>query len=440
MMAGLFRSFAPAPARSVTDDRATVDRRFKRARFQELFVMTTGYAVFYVCRLAFSATKKDIIDEGVYTAATIGCVESALLIAYAFGKCASGFLADRADIRKLMSFGLLVSAAITFAVGFTLPAGMLIGLWFVNGLAQSVGVPCSVVGLSRFFVKKELGTYYGIWSCTNNLGEALSYILTAIVVAHCGWRCGFWAAALVALVGVAYLRLFVKDSPESEGLPPTAVWKGVAADDAAAAAAKDVNRGQKIALRSWAVWMIALAGFFFAMSRYAVINWGIWFLETHKGYEPGLAASVISLNSIVGIGMSCGAGWLSDRFFRSDRNFLTLVFGLMNAGSLILFLFVPGHHVWVDVLAMAMFGSAMGALVCFLGGLMAVDLVPRAAAGAALGIVGIASYGGASVQSVISGFLVTRSFTVASFYWVGSAVLSVLCALTVWRVKRPEEG
>lgn len=440
MMAGLFRYFAPAPARPVTDDRATVDRRFKRARFQELFVMTTGYAVFYVCRLAFSATKKDIIDEGVYTAATIGCVESALLIAYAFGKCASGFLADRADIRKLMSFGLLVSAAITFAVGFTLPAGMLIGLWFVNGLAQSVGVPCSVVGLSRFFVKKELGTYYGIWSCTNNLGEALSYILTAIVVAHCGWRCGFWAAALVALVGVAYLRLFAKDSPESEGLPPTAVWKGVAVDETAVRESKDVNRGQKIALRSWAVWMIALAGFFFAMSRYAVINWGIWFLETHKGYEPGLAASVISLNSIVGIGMSCGAGWLSDRFFRSDRNFLTLVFGLMNAGSLILFLFVPGHHVWVDVLAMAMFGSAMGALVCFLGGLMAVDLVPRAAAGAALGIVGIASYGGASVQSVISGFLVTRSFTVASFYWVGSAVLSVLCALTVWRVKRPEEG
>ena len=44
---------------------------------------------------------------------------------------------------------------------------------------------------------------------------------------------------------------------------------------------------------------------------------------------------------------------------------------------------------------MVLFGVAIGVLICYLGGLMAIDLVPRKATGAALGIVGLASYMGA---------------------------------------------
>ena len=50
----------------------------------------------------------------------------------------------------------------------------------------------------------------------------------------------------------------------------------------------------------------------------------------------------------------------------------------------------PGRHFWIDALSMVLFGTAIGVLLCFLGGLMAVDIAPRNASGAALGIVGIA--------------------------------------------------
>ena len=36
--------------------------------------MTVAYAIFYVCRLAFSATKKDMIEQGLYTTDELGYV------------------------------------------------------------------------------------------------------------------------------------------------------------------------------------------------------------------------------------------------------------------------------------------------------------------------------------------------------------------------------
>ncbi|WP_353135747.1 hypothetical protein [Pseudopedobacter sp.] len=57
---------------------------------------------------------------------------------------------------------------------------------------------------------------------------------------------------------------------------------------------------------------------------------------------------------------------------------------------------------------MVIFGVSIGARICFLGGLMAVDLPPKQAGGAALGVVGVASYIGAGLQDIISGTLIEK--------------------------------
>ena len=423
--------------------------------------MLLGYALFYVCRLAFSATKKSMIEQGAYTAKEIGYVGSAMLIAYAVGKIVNGFLADRANIRRMMAFGLFVSALANFLVGFHIPAMMLVVVWFVNGFAQATGSPCCVVSLARWWPNRQRGTYYGIWSCSNNLGEALAYVLTSVVMVQVGlhygadmaWRSGFWGAATMGFIGVALVAVLMRNRPEDEGLPPVAVWEREVTDDAAKKSAGDVGRGQRLALTSWAVWMIALAGGFFAMSRYAIIDWGIFFLEVKKGYPTETAAWIITVNSIVGAVSSGLSGVISDRFFKGSRNELALIAGLMNVTGLSLFMLVPFRCVWIDVTAMVLFGLAVGILLTFLGGLMAVDLVPRVAAGAALGIAGMGNYIGAGIQSAASGYLVVRDAATGkaslmghtfaggytldylAVFWIGMAVLSVLCALSVWRVK-----
>ena len=163
-----------------------VDRRYARARMRQVGAMLFVYAIFYVCRLAFSASKKGMIEQGAYTPAEIGYIGSAMLFAYAIGKIVNGFVADRVNVKKYIMFGLFVSALANLLVGFHLPALMLAVVWFVNGFAQASGAPCCVVALSRWWPKARRGTYYGIWSCSNNLGEVLAYVVSAGIVVWVG--------------------------------------------------------------------------------------------------------------------------------------------------------------------------------------------------------------------------------------------------------------
>ena len=121
--------------------------------------------------------------------------------------------------------------------------------------------------------------------------------------------------------------------------------------------------------------------------------------------------------------------------------------GVLETISLALFLF-GGPARWVNILAMVLFGIAIGVLISFLGGLMAIDIVPRKATGAALGIVGMASYAAAGLQNVVTGVrldgnIITNAagaqvhdFTAVSWFWVGAATISFLLPILNWKRKQ----
>lgn len=420
--------------------------RLARARLRQLAAMVLVYAIFYVCRLAFSASKKGMIEVGSYTPTELGYVGSAMLFAYAIGKFVNGFVADRVNAKHFLMVGLSVSVAVNLLVGLHLPALVLAVVWFVNGFVQASGAPCCVVALSRWWPKEKRGTVYGFWACSNNLGEVFAYVVSACLVVAVGrlygpiwaWKSCFWGASAVGLLGVAIAKLCFGNAPEDEDLPP------VSRDPEELGC--DTAGGQRIAFTSPLVWMVALAGGFFAASRYAIIDWGMFFLQVKKGYAETSAATIVSINSIVGVTSSVFSGYISDRFFKSSRFELALTAGVMNILALSAFMLVPGSHLWLDVLSMACFGFAAGILAAFLGGLMAVDFVPPCAAGAAMGISGMGNYIGAGLQSIVGGYLVLRSTDGSAalksvtfgngyvldwlaVFWIAVSMLTVLCVL-----------
>jgi OPA family sugar phosphate sensor protein UhpC-like MFS transporter len=98
------------------------------------------------------------------------------------------------------------------------------------------------------------------------------------------------------------------------------------------------------------------------------------------------------------------------------------------------------------LIGVALFGFGLGGLLVFVGGLIAIDISSKRAAGAAMGLVGMFSYLGAAVQDWISGKLiqagemtvdgqVIHDFTNAYLFWLGAAIVSVLLACTLWNVK-----
>lgn len=409
---------------------------------------TLGYGMYYVCRLSLNVVKKPIVEEGVFSETELGIIGSVLFFTYAIGKFTNGFLADRSNINRFMSTGLLVTALVNLCLGFVNSFILFAVLWGISGWFQSMGAASCVVGLSRWFDDKERGSFYGFWSASHNIGEALTFIIVASVVSAWGWRYGFWGAGMVGIVGALVIWQFFHDNPQSKGLPPVnqPKEKKVMTETETA----DYNKAQKQVLLMPAIWILALSSAFMYISRYAVNSWGVFYLEAQKGYSTLDASFIISINSVCGIVGTVLSGFVSDKLFGGKRNAPALIFGLLNVVALCLFLLVPGAHLWIDALAMVLFGLSIGVLLCFLGGLMAVDIAPRNASGAALGVVGIASYVGAGVQDVMSGVLIeghksvvngveVYDFTAINWFWIGAAVLSVLCALMVWNAKAPKE-
>lgn len=394
-----------------------------------------------------NVVKKPIVDEGIFSETELGIIGSVLFFTYAIGKFTNGFLADRSNINRFMTTGLLVTALVNLCLGFTNSFILFAIFWGISGWFQSMGAASCVVGLSRWFSDKERGSFYGFWSASHNIGEALTFIIVASVVSVLGWRYGFLGAGLVGLIGALIIWRFLHDTPQSEGLP--AVNQPKEKKEMNAAEAADYNKAQKQVLLMPAIWILALSSAFMYISRYAVNSWGVFYLEAEKGYTTLDASFIISINSVCGIVGTVFSGFISDKLFGGRRNVPALIFGLMNVAALCLFLLVPGTHTWVDVTAMILFGTSIGVLLCFLGGLMAVDIAPRNASGAALGVVGIASYIGAGLQDVMSGVLIEGNktvvdgtdvydFTYINWFWIGAAILSVLLALLVWNARNKE--
>jgi OPA family sugar phosphate sensor protein UhpC-like MFS transporter len=428
------------PSEPITDPNE-VQKKYSRLRWQVFLSATIGYGLYYVCRLSLNVIKKPIVDAGVLSEGELGMIGSGLFITYAVGKLCNGFLADRSNIRRFMSIGLLVTALINLVLGFTTSFGFFLVLWALNGWAQSMGAAPCVVALSRWYGNKERGSFYGFWSSSHNIGEALTFIATSAIVATFGWQWGFKGAGLIGLVGFAIVALFMRDTPQSQGLPSIAEYKGDIAPEAKSEeSGKSVGELQKMVLKNPAIWMLALASAFMYISRYAVNSWGIFYLEAEKGYTNLEASAIISISSVCGIIGTISSGFVSDVLFKGKRNAPAVIFGLMNIFGLVLFMYGPKS---MDAVSMVIFGLAIGALICYLGGLMATDVAPKGASGAALGVVGIASYIGAAIQDAISGFAIQSGKTVGegaaaydfssvAYFWVGAAVLSVVCTVIVW--------
>ena len=440
-----YRISPPAPGREMDDDARS--KYYRRLRLQAFVAATLGYSLYYVCRTSLNVMKKPILDSGSLDASQLGVIGSALLFAYAVGKFVNGFIADYCNIKRFMATGLIVSAAANALMGLlglahsVVPTAVIFAafavMWGLNGWAQSMGAPPAIISLSRWYPLKERGTYYGFFSASHNLGEFFSFLFVGSIVTFAGWQAGFFGSAVAGAIGVVIVLCWLHDTPESKGLPPV---EALAHEKPVPGAEKSVKEIQKQVLRTPAVWVLAAASAFMYISRYAINGWGVLFLQEAKGFSDVEAISVVSINALLGILGTVLSGWFSDKLFKGDRKIPALLFGILNSVALALFLY-GGDAMWVNVLSMVLFGIAIGVLICFLGGLMAVDIVPRKATGAALGIVGMASYCAAGIQDVASGWLIDANITVTAdgakhydfgpvaFFWIAASVISFILPL-----------
>ena len=429
-----------------------VDKEYRSLRNRTFWGVTVAYSLYYVCRMSLSVVKQPLIDDGVLSAGELGVIGSALLFVYAVGKFMNGFIADYCNIKRFMATGLFFSALINLILGALGVLNDLVPLttaviffsfailWGINGWMQSMGSPPGVICLSRWFPKSQRGTFYSIFSSTPYIGEFLSFVITGLVVGALGWKAGFVVAAIAGLIGSLIILWLVSDTPESKGLPSVQALSG---EDVTRHDVQPTRELQKYVLKHPGIWIIALSSAFIYITKYAITGWGVLFLQKEKGFSIEDASQIIGFYAVAGIVGTVMAGWLSDKVFKSDRVKPAVLAGLVSFITLALFLFTDSGYM-MNVIYVSVFSLAIGVLYCIVAGLMAIDIVPRKATGAALGVVGISSYLAAGLQDITSGYLIqfntTRvdgvdvyDFGPVCWFWLAAALVSFILPVLNWK-------
>ncbi len=436
MIGAIINWFKPAPHMPRKSE-AEVQRLFPRLRWQVFEAAFVAYAMFYLVRNNFSPVQKQIGEALHYDELMIGKILAGTAIAYGIGKFVMGYFADRSDARKYVAVGMLATAVINFVFGLTTNFTGHFALWTLNGFIQGMGYGPCTRGLSHFFSAKERGTIFGLWNVSHNVGGGIAGYLAAKCALHWGWQSAFYVPGAIAGIGAIYLLVRMRDTPQSEGLPPVEEYKNDWPPEEKERHEKDLSAKElflKYILPNQKLWILAIANIFVYIARYAMVDWGPYYLQKVKGASltaGGFSTTVIELAG--GAGMLT-MGWVSDKLGgRRARVSVMAMIPLLFAFYAIIAL--PKAPINVYMALFALIGFCVYVPVMF-SGVMSLDLTSKKAVGTAAGFVGFFGYVGRTIEGVGIGWLAKNyGWDAAIWSILGCTLLGIILLAFLWNVR-----
>jgi OPA family glycerol-3-phosphate transporter-like MFS transporter len=430
------------PEHQAALDADRVDSAYRRLRWQVFLGIFVGYAGYYLVRRNFTLAMPDLIELG-YSRTDLGIALSGVSIAYGLSKFVMGNVSDRSNARGFMALGLACSALVMIFMGTapiaTSSVAIMFTLLLLNGWFQGMGWPPSGRVMVHWFSPGERGTKMAIWNVAHNIGGGLVGPIAILAVAmFADWHAILYLHGFFALAVAAFIYLTVRDTPQSQGLPPIEQYRNdyPEAFDYNAShehefSAKDIFL--KYVLSNRLLWAIAIANAFVYFVRYGVLDWAPTYLSQVKGFSFEGTGWAYASYEFAGIPGTLLCGWMSDRVFGGRRAPASILFMLATLICVVVYWLNPAGNPAVDIAMLIGIGFFIYGPVMLIG-VHALDLAPKKAAGTAAGFTGLFGYvGGAVGASIIIGAVVDRAGWNAGFSLiVGACVAAVLLlALTM---------
>jgi OPA family glycerol-3-phosphate transporter-like MFS transporter len=425
-----------------TQRNTTQDRLYKYWRFRMMLSMMVGYAAFYFLRTNLSFAMPQMEADLGFSKDQLGTIVSVFGIIYGFGKFISGIIGDRSKSRTFISVGLLLAAISNILMGTASSLWLLLAVWALNSCCQSTGAPSCAKMLAHWFSSKEIGTYWAVWSSSQQIGAAIVGVtLPYLLVAH-SWRFAFWVPGVLCAFVAAFIYWGLRDSPEAVDLPKVEVFEGLSTkDDDECAHMTSFQILVKRVLRSKMVWAMCPANFFIYFVRMGLFYWAPMFLVQLKGCSPILSGRLVTIFNIAGAFGAVAAGVLSDRFFKGRRGRAGFLYMIGLSLSMLAILKMPVGMGWVSSellpsIVMFLIGFFVAGPQTMVG-VAAVDIASKRAAGSASGLTGLFGYIGMTCSGKGVAYVAGSSYG-----WNGALTIlliascaGAICFLFTWNAR-----
>lgn len=442
MLKEIFAKLKAQPPATAIEDPFEMRREYRHWRFRVMYSTVIGYAVFYFVRKNFSMAMPSFLSEFHYTKSDLGLILSLFSIVYGIAKLFNGILADKANPRYFMAIGLAGSAIVNIFFGLSSSLFAFGVFWIMNAFFQAMGAPPCVRMLKRWYSPLELGTKWGIWNSSHQLGGAGILVIGGYLINAYGWRSTFIIPAIVSLLVSLFIVNRLRDSPQSLGLPSIEVYRGERTtedpEEIGVSSFKEILF--KHVLKNKMIWYVSIANFFVYIVRIGVLDWAPTFLVEAKDNSLSKAGWMVAMFEIAGILGGIGAGWISDRFFKGSRGLVNILYMIGLIFCIFELWIMPGD----STVGTALVLFAIGFLVYgpqMLIGVASADFASKRATATANGMTGLFGYLGSTVCGVGTGYLVDWMGWDGGFlFFISAAVLGTIAFIpTIGKSARIKE-
>lgn len=385
-----------------------------------LFIATLAQVSMAVIHLGIPALIPLIQAELRLSRTEVGLLSSVLNGGVVVAAIAAGKTADRFGERLIIAYGAMAAGLIVMGLNWATGFAALFPVLFLLGLATATSTPAGSKAVAGWFRSKERGTAMGLRQMGIPLGGAIAATTLPTLALSYGWRLALSFAGLCA-IGMGFTALYLyKEPPFSEGRTEAGPAIGL----------KELIKRRDI--RAVLFYVFILGG-----SQWCFLTYMELYLAETLGFSITLAASLLALGQLFGVGGRVFWGLLSDRLFGGRRKpTLFLVCFLAILMTLWTSLFSPQTPHWLIWPVVSLLGLTLlgwnGLYLAFVS-----ELAGSKVAGLAIGLSNTGAFLGIVVLPPLFGFLVDRtgSYRVA---WMAldGVILVALSALRWVREER----
>ncbi|XP_034234377.1 glucose-6-phosphate exchanger SLC37A2 isoform X2 [Thrips palmi] len=251
----------------------------------------------------------------------LGALDSAFLFAYALAMFASGFVAERVNLRYFLAMGMMLSGIASYLFGLARFLDIHHLSYFVivqvfGGIVQTSGWPGVVTVVGNWFGKSKRGFIFGVWNSHTSLGNILGTTLAGYYVER-DWGLSFMMPGLVMGICGLVIFMFLAPHPVNVGCGrPTHLQESsrLLQPDGTSLSGDRPHKaiGFLGALRIPGVIEFSMSLFFSKLVSYTFLYWLPKYIKTATSLSPRQSADLSTLFDVGGIIGGIMAGVISD--------------------------------------------------------------------------------------------------------------------------------
>lgn len=179
--------------------RKSVNKNF--ARITLLFAVT--YMISYITRINYGAIISEMVSATGFTKAQLSMALTGSFITYGTGQIISGICGDKFSPKKLVTLGLIITVLMNLVIPICKNSYQMLGVWCINGFAQSFMWPPLVRLMSALLSDEEYKKASAKVSWGSSIGTIAVYLISPLLILLFGWKSVFIFSAVCGAVMIS---------------------------------------------------------------------------------------------------------------------------------------------------------------------------------------------------------------------------------------------